>query len=37
LRNVIVSELHGIKIPSLGITQHFTDEIDWVLGLAIVI
>jgi hypothetical protein len=24
-----------VKIPSLGITQHFADEIDWVLDLAV--
>jgi hypothetical protein len=24
-----------VKIPSLGITQHFADEIGWVLDLAV--
>jgi ABC-type nickel/cobalt efflux system permease component RcnA len=24
-----------VKIPSPGIAQHFTDEVDWVLGLAV--
>jgi hypothetical protein len=30
-----VSELHDVKISSLGITQHFTNEIDRVLDLAV--
>jgi hypothetical protein len=24
-----------MKIPSFGITQHFTDEVDWILDLSI--
>jgi hypothetical protein len=30
-----ISELYDMKVPSLGITQHFADEIEWVLDLTI--
>jgi hypothetical protein len=25
-----------MKIPSFGVTQHFTDKVDWILDLAVV-
>jgi hypothetical protein len=30
-----LGELNDMKIPSLGITQHFANEVDWVLDLTI--
>jgi hypothetical protein len=24
-----------MKIPSFGVTQHFADEVDWILDLAV--
>jgi hypothetical protein len=24
-----------MKIPSFGVTQHFTDKVDWILDLAV--
>jgi hypothetical protein len=26
-----ISELHDVKVLSLGVTQHFVDEINWML------
>jgi hypothetical protein len=30
-----ISELHDVKVPSLGVTQHFVDEINWMMDPAI--
>jgi hypothetical protein len=30
-----ISEIHDMKILSFGVTQHFTDEVDWILDLAV--
>jgi hypothetical protein len=29
-----LSELHDMKIPSFGVTQHFANKVDWILHLA---
>jgi hypothetical protein len=30
-----ISELYDMKISSFGVTQHFADEVDWILDLLV--